>query len=334
MKEDAQSLPDDPSPPGDIAIEPKVGHVPNFGFMRRNWGGPNNERKTLILTGMEPADGPLVIASVLRQLEIPVFFFPAGVAVSASRRVSPPPGFRDAARRLSDAHATWAARVPFARNMVMKAAELVCNPHLIIVMEDVVAAAIGRERSDRGAENALLDAAEASVALTLFAARTSTPSLVMSLQKAREFAKENVDAVAEFAGINPPPEARLAAMLVLDRGVRSMRAPSVARRIAQGAVDSVQKPGGVIRGWAKFPLSAERVNVRLVLDGEQIGETICDVFREPLLRHSIGDGHHGLEFNVAKYLADGARRFEVYALPELTLLGVAEMSRDGGKAVG
>jgi hypothetical protein len=323
-----------PSPAG-AALEPKVGHVPNLGFMRRNWRGPGGVGKTVIVTGIEPADGPLVIASVLRQLGVPVFFFPAGESVSSARRLLSPSGFRYAARKLSDQHATWAARVPFAGNMVSRAIDVVDNPHIIVVMEDLAATSIGRERSDKGPESALLEAAEGSIELAMFAARTRAPCLVMSLQKAREFARENVDAMAEFAGVDPPPETRLAATLVLDRGARSMRRPTVSRRAAQGALDSIQRPGGLIRGWAKFPLSGDRVGVRVMLEGEQIVEATCDVFREDLLPHSIGDGRHGLEVNVATYLADGRKkRFEVYALPELTLLGVVEISLEGGKAVG
>ncbi len=327
-------MPDNLPFPNNAAIEPKVGHAPNLGFLRRNWRGPSGAGRTLILTGIEPADGPLIIASVLRQLGVPVFFFPAGGALSSSPISLTGSGFRDAAKRLTQAHSTWAARVPFARNMATRSIDIVRNPHVVIVTEDVAATAISRERSDKGVESALLEAAEKSAELAIFATQTRAPSLIVSLQKAREFAQENVDAIAEFAGINPPPETRLAATLVLDQGVRSMRAPNLGRRAAQGALDKVQKPGGVIRGWAKFPQSGDRVPVRVLLDGQQIGEAICDDFREDLLPHNIGDGAHGLAFDVTKHLVgDQQRRFEVYALPEVTLLGVVEMSLKGGKTV-
>ena len=102
--------------PKSAMVEPKVGHAPNLGFLRRNWRGPGGGARTLILTGIEPADGPLVIASVLRQLGVPVFFFPAGGALSSSPISLTGAGFRDAAKRLTQSHQTWAARVPFARN--------------------------------------------------------------------------------------------------------------------------------------------------------------------------------------------------------------------------
>jgi hypothetical protein len=303
--------------------------------MRKNWEGPSSEAKTLIITGVEPGDGVAIMANAIRRLGVPVFFFPAGAALR-------PTGggmtgdFAEIARNLTAQHTVWGARVPFRNPMLGAAKRTAVNPYYIIVMEDAASIAISVERNTEGGEtDALAEAAKRNAELAFFAAEVRKPAMVISLQKAREFASTHIDAIAAFAGIEPTPERRLAAIALIDQGARSLRTTTsaVGIRVVQGALDSVQK-GGQIRGWAKQPLSDERVLVRVLVDGVEVAEAIADQFRDDLLRNRIGDGRHGFVIPIAQALSRQPAIVEVNAAADNSPIGTAEMTIAGGRATG
>jgi hypothetical protein len=311
-----------------LARDPIVGHVHNYGYFRLNWNGPDSERKTLVVAALDGGDGGAIAINVLRHLGIPTFFFPVG-----SSSLSGAANFAASAKKLSSDHLVWAARVLFRRPALQAIQRVATNPHFLLIGEDPAAIALGLEATKQCPQgDALSEAARSVAELAFFAAETKRPALFISLQKAREFAEANIDALIAFSGISAPPEARLAAITAIDQGTKGLHGPAVGRPSPKGGLNRVQKRG-MIMGWAKMPLESARVRVRALIDGVEVASALADELREDLLVHNIGDGHHGFSLNVARHLSDNPIPIEVVAGPDDTLLGVAEMTRAGGKAV-
>jgi len=334
--EPAPLQPRPPVPDLPTRIEPEgdaiVGHIANFGFMRLNWDGPSAQDKTLIVTGADPADGAAIICNAIRQLGIPVFFLPAGAGIKgAGASMS---GFGEQARKLTEQYGTWGARVPFRRNMLSAARRIGANPHFIIVMEDATSLALGIEDSSAGgAPEALITAAERIIELSLFTADLTWPSMVLSIQKAREFASSHIDALSLFTGATPSPEARLAAISIIDQGARTLNPTPLGFRSTQGALDKVQRRTDV-RGWAKQPLSNARVRVRALVNGVDAGEALADEQRPDLVKHKIGDGNHGFTIPLKHLLTNDVQTVQVIAVEDNSLIGTAAMTVKGGHAIG
>jgi hypothetical protein len=305
-----------------------VGHVHNYGHCRLNWNGPDAARKTLVVTALDAGDGGAIAINVLRQLGIPTFFLPVGLS-----SLSGGSNFAASAKKLSSDHLVWAARVPFRRPALSAVQRVVTNPHFIIIAEDPAAIALGLEAAKQCRQSeALAEAARSVAELAFFAAELKPPALLISLQKAREFAEANIDALLAFAGIAATPEGRLAAITSIDQGTKGLHGPTAGRLTPKGGLNRVQKRG-LIMGWAKMPLNSARVKVRALIDNVEVGSTLADELREDLLAHNIGDGHHGFSINIARHLSDTPIMIEVVAGDDDTLLGVAEMTRAGGKTV-
>ncbi|MGE0046289.1 MAG: hypothetical protein AB7T08_11070, partial [Hyphomonadaceae bacterium] len=208
------------------------------------------------------------------------------------------------------------------------------EPHLILVMEDAASIALAIEQSaEGGGSGALAGAAERILEITLFAAETRLPAFVLSLQKAREFAPAHIDALAAFIGITPSPEARLAAVALIDQGARSINQTVVGMKSVQGALDKSFKRGRVT-GWAKEPWSNERIRVRALVNGVDAGEAMADQLRNDLVKHKIGDGHHGFTIDVSQLLAAEVQTVQVFAVDDNALIGTAAMTKDTGAAIG
>lgn len=317
--------------------EPIVGHIANYGFMRLNWEGPARPTdRTLIITGVEPGDGAAIIGNAMRQMGVPVFFFPAGASLRGEglSGFNFATGFGEHARKLTDQYGTWGARVPFRRAMVSAARRAVKDPHMIVVMEDAATIALGNEHgADGGVASALASAAERIADLTLYASELTLPTMILSIQKAREFAAQSIDALAMFAGVSPQPEARLAAIALIDQGARTLSPVVIGARATQGALDRVQKAGRVA-GWAKLPLSKDRVRVRATIDGVDVGESVADQLRQDLVKHKIGDGHHGFTIDLKRVLTTAdIKTVQVYSAEDNALIGTVAMNNQGGRVV-
>jgi hypothetical protein len=66
-----------------------------------------------------------------------------------------------------------------------------------------------------------------------------------------------------------------------------------------GYIDSIR--GRMIRGWAfNGAAPGERVALRILADGEPIGEARAELFRSDLKHSGIGDGAHGFEFALSE----------------------------------
>ncbi len=60
-------------------------------------------------------------------------------------------------------------------------------------------------------------------------------------------------------------------------------------------------------GWAHDPCSpGERLTIEILVDGEQVAETIADLPRPSLLAEGIGDGRHGFIVELPPRLCDGS----------------------------
>ena len=65
---------------------------------------------------------------------------------------------------------------------------------------------------------------------------------------------------------------------------------------------------GVIEGWAldRFDLS-QHPRVRVLADGREVGEAVCDIFRDDLRNFGAGDGRYGFRISSPSALFDSAR---------------------------
>lgn len=71
---------------------------------------------------------------------------------------------------------------------------------------------------------------------------------------------------------------------------------------AQGRVERIN--GGVVHGWAWDPAAAgERVELRVWLDGQEVGATVAELPRPSLVTAGIGDGKHAFRFVLPASLA-------------------------------
>ncbi len=68
----------------------------------------------------------------------------------------------------------------------------------------------------------------------------------------------------------------------------------------EGRVEQVRE--GVLEGWTWSPGDAERMRVRVLLDGSELGDTVAELSRPTLVAAGVGDGRHGFRFE----LPDGA----------------------------
>jgi hypothetical protein len=70
----------------------------------------------------------------------------------------------------------------------------------------------------------------------------------------------------------------------------------------QGRVEQVQD--GVVEGWAWNPAAAaQRLQLRVLLDGQEVGATVADLPRPSLAAAGIGDGQHAFRFTLPATLA-------------------------------
>ncbi len=88
-----------------------------------------------------------------------------------------------------------------------------------------------------------------------------------------------------------------------------------------------------MRGWAKQPLSDERMLIRVLVNNVEVAEVLADQFREDLLRNKIGDGRHGFLVPLPM-LTHTPAAIEVIATTDNSTIGTAEISRAGGRATG
>lgn len=320
--EGAEAEPATPAQPLRAPGDAVAGHVANYGFMRLNWAGPTTTPLTLVITGAEPADGASILANVVRHLGVPVFFAPATSHSFAERSES-----------LRRQYGTWGARVQFRPGIANHIRRLGDNPHLIIAMEDVASLALSIERSaEGGAAEALARAAERVVDLTMFANKVKLPTMIVSIQKAREFPRPLVDALSTYIGVQPSDDTRNSAMAVIDQGARLLYPASLGLRNVQGAVDNVQRRGK-ITGWAKHARADRRVNVRVLVSGVLAGEGVADEPRRDLVKLNVGDGNHGFAINIKHLLTDEIQVVQVIATDDNSLIGSAAMTLTTGHAI-
>src|SRR3546814_8980611 len=72
-------------------------------------------------------------------------------------------------------------------------------------------------------------------------------------------------------------------------------------------------------GWAWNPSSpGERLNIRILVDGKEIGTTLADRPRADLQRNGVGDGAHAFEFALSDDDADVRSRLSVVAVSPST----------------
>lgn len=204
----------------------------------------------------------------------------------------------------------------------------------IFVIDDPASLALAWESS--GVEKmpaAIHRAARETAAVCEFASASTAPTMILSAYRSGLFPDQTLDAVAAFCGISPSDAARTAALALVDGGASAPAITLPDQPIIQGALDRIQRPGA-IRGWAKQPLSAERVHVQAWCDGAVVADVVAERMRDDLVAHRVGDGRHGFQLDVLAALTAAPREFEVRAVASGAVVGRVIMSRTDAELVG
>lgn len=221
-------------------------------------------------------------------------------------------GLRDIVARRNASYPKWGFKRPGAAHYVRKFESEFRNPCYVIVFRDILALT-NRNRLSVGQDvlNGLRLAAKEYVKLAELSAALEAPTLLVSYEKALMDPDGFVASLAAFAGIDDPvcvERARGAVDPGNDRYLEESRT-----RRGVGRLDGVVERR--VKGWAALTGVAEAVDVRLVLNGEELGVVRADVPRNDL------KGYH----------PDGARAFE-FPLPDSVVLAPGDVL--GARIVG
>lgn len=86
----------------------------------------------------------------------------------------------------------------------------------------------------------------------------------------------------------------------------------------------VAAAGGRVTGWAWDSQTNERVEIGVLVDGEQTGVGRSEIFRDGLRRAGVGDGAHAFAINLPERLRDGAHHtVGAVALADGSVIAVA-----------
>jgi len=270
-------------------------------------GAADGAGRTFIVTGLNRS-GTSLIAAMLRQVSI---FMGAEIndivhedeAFVRTMEQSNRDGLRQLIASRNAAYGTWGFKLPMLCRLLDDAdIGLFNNPHVIVTFRDPLAVAVRASLSEyQPPMQALMDAADDTMALARFAARLACPALLISYEKALAFPGDMVDTVARFCGL--PPSDALRRHLI--EAIEPNRETYLlgARRRYEGRIEGVA--GGRLYGWCRLTGVADPVNLELFLDDGPVTRFVADAFRPDLLDAGFGEGRHGFYLDVAKLGARG-----------------------------
>ncbi len=204
-------------------------------------------------------------------------------------------GLAAAIAQRNQAEPVWAFKIPSIHGYLEpRDLGLFRNPHLIVVMRDIVATARRHATSEHmDPAWSLLETARGQADLLVFLTNAGCPILSLSYEKAVLHPEIAVQAVADFANIPIADDQRLrlAALIEPDNRVYAQ----TATRRFDGNLDGIFQ--GRLVGWCRNSNDPAPVSLDLLVNGVARGSFPADHFRDDLKQAGIGEGNHGFDID-------------------------------------
>lgn len=188
---------------------------------------------------------------------------------------------------------SWAFKIPSIHGYLEPSdLALFRNPHLMVVVRDLVAVAARHAISELvDPVESLFEAAQGEASFMDFLRRVTCPVLFISYEKALRDPVRFIGEVARFAAVTLDGEqAGRLAWLVEPNNVQY--AQTAVRRFA-GYFDGLIN--GRLAGWAWQEGESKPVSVDILADGNIVATAVAELYRDDLKAAGIGSGRHGFD---------------------------------------
>ncbi len=201
-------------------------------------------------------------------------------------------------RQRDAAEPRWGFKFPSLQNhMLPPQVERFRNPHLIVVMRDLVAVASRSSMSDPEQSEGLqafLNVSKQTYDMANFVEKVDCPVLLLSYEKFIAFPETAINAIAKFCGIALDDDKRRRALLAVEPNNPDYI--KLFHNDHRGHFNGVRSDAAL--GWCCLNSSDEPVEVELLADGVVVASTRADVFRQDLKTAGIGSGQHSFRIDL------------------------------------
>ena len=201
-------------------------------------------------------------------------------------------------RQRDAAEPRWGFKFPSLQNHLLPPQiERFRNPHLIVVMRDLVAVASRSSMSDleqSGDVEALLNVSKQTYDMAHFVEKVRCPVLLLSYEKFIAFPEMAIGAIAKFCGITMDENKRGRAMLAVEPN--NPEYIKLFHNDHRGDFNGVRNDTAL--GWCCHNNLPEPVEVELLADGVVVASARADVFRQDLKVAGIGSGQHSFHIDL------------------------------------
>lgn len=309
----------------------------NHGFIRLNWQEPAQAGRKVLMFAPPESDAAEDVVDAASRLGIVVDIW----QLSSQRPVKHSSSVREIERlyRCSiekGAETSWVGVMPFDLHLVRMAEKRFPNAAILLLTDDPVALWLGGESPERDLRESMFHVGRAFANLSVYAASTRRELMMISLRKAKEFPQEVLHAFCQFCNHVPDGAAINDAINRLGRAHSTVALRPIQKALehvkVQGAVN-VQSKFGRIGGWAKIAMSSDRVEIKVLIRGEEVARTLADELRQDLLTAGVGDGRHGFDIDITPFLSSETVRVEVRSVEGDVVLGHIDMTLERGLRV-
>ncbi|MEM7327825.1 MAG: hypothetical protein AAF437_03735 [Pseudomonadota bacterium] len=292
----------------------------NYGLARLNWTPSLTSANLVVIAGATDSDSVLQFVEAIRRLGD----FDLRIAEDSNTGEIEGDWFNQLLREPNKAPILASFSLTQKHVKALERSGLAVR--IIYLFDDPCSLALNAERSASRPVAALLHSKATELgALATLASKNNLPSIAVSVAKARMRADVAATTLADFLGISPTDAKLRAAQYFIDDRAPFERNILEEGLSVQGALNRVQRPGA-ISGWARIPLSAERLYVMIRTAGIPIADGLAELYRHDLDAHKIGDGKHGFTIPVDGKLSPEMQEFEVVVPQYDFLIGRIRMS--------
>ena len=205
-------------------------------------------------------------------------------------------GLAAAIRARNRASLVWAFKVPSIHGYLEpKELHRFRNPHLLIVVRDLVSAAFRHAVSEyMDPAQSFFEAVRGQHDLTRFLEAATCPTLLVSYEKGVRHPDKLILALARFCAI-PIDHQKVNGLMELIRPENEDYIRAATRRF-EGNIDGIF--GGRLIGWCREIGESRALSLELLVDGVMAYEVSADQYRTDLETAGIGDGRHGFQVDI------------------------------------
>jgi len=207
------------------------------------------------------------------------------------------PGLAEAISARNQTNPVWAFKVPSIHGYLEpKELHLFRNPHLLIVMRDLVATASRHAVSEHmDAALSFLETTQGQYDFVCFLHAAACPTLLVSYEKGIRHPDKLVRAVTRFCDI-PIDQQKVDRLTELIRPESEDYINAATRRF-EGNIDGIHD--GSLIGWCREIGESHPLSLDLLVDGVIACSLTADQYRVDLKAAAIGDGCHGFQVDTA-----------------------------------